>query len=353
MRKYLIGFVSFLTFFSSIPTATAIENGKDATGSAYVVPIKSQYSSTNMTQCSGVLIAPSIVATAGHCVLDTDGLMTNKVYVGDPGTALDAITSADLISSVQITPGFKNGSGNSVGVDDIVFLVLGKPKAFSGLIRLASEAEIQSLKSKAAPLKLYGYGAINDSGDSAKFPFSTDGTFSTRAITAQPDSAVVQPITNPICKGDSGGPVLSITATEILVVGVITGGDLRKYCGSTYAMFTLVSRYSNLAFASAVTQMTNLEAQTKKVTDEAIQGIRSIESAYIAKLDSIQKASQNQQDTDQQNIDELNAKIEELEAQLVKLQDQLPKTIICTKGKLTKKVTAVKAKCPAGYVIKN
>jgi hypothetical protein len=32
----------------------------------------------------------------------------------------------------------------------------------------------------------------------------------------------------------------------------------------------------------------------------------------------------------------------------------LPKktTIICTKGKLTKKVTAVKPKCPAGYKLK-
>lgn len=349
MKKSLASLITLLIFAASSPTAIAIENGKDASGSGYVVPIKTQYSSTTMTQCSGVLVAASIVATAGHCVLNADGLMTNKVYVGDPGSALDSISNADIVSSVQITPSFKNGVGNTVGVDDIVFLVLGKPKTFNSLVRLASEAEVQSLRSKSSPLKLFGYGAINDAGDTPKYPFSTEGSFSSTPVASQPDSAVVKPISNPICKGDSGGPVLSISATEILVVGVITGGDLRKNCGSTYAIFTLVSRYTNLAFASAVTQMTNFEAQVKKVTDDAIQGLRSAENTFNAKYDALEKASQEQANIDQENIDELNAQIEALEAQVLKLQEQLPKTITCIKGKLSKKVTTVKPVCPAGY----
>ena len=353
MKKVITTLLAILVFSVYSPAAIAIENGKDATGSSYVVPIKTQYSSTNMTQCSGVLVAASIVATAGHCVLNADGLMTNKVYVGDPGSTLDSITSADIVSSVQITPNFKNGAGNTVGVDDIVFLVLGKPKTFNSLVRLASEAEVQSLKSKSSPLKLFGYGAINDAGDTPKYPFSTEGSFSSTPVASQPDSAVVKPITNPICKGDSGGPVLSISATEILVVGVITGGDLRKNCGSTYAIFTLVSRYSNLAFASAVTQMTNLEAQAKKAIDDANQSIRSAETAFNARYDALQRVSQEQQTTDQENIDELNSRIAELEAQVLKLQEQLPKTITCVKGKLVKKVTAVKPKCPSGYTLRS
>jgi|LakMenE01Jun11ns_1017448.scaffolds.fasta_scaffold9827588_1 secreted trypsin-like serine protease len=351
MRK-LLAIALTLLFVASSSTANAIENGKDAAGSGYVVPIKTQYSSTNMTQCSGVLVAPSIVATAGHCVLDVDGLMTNKVYVGDPGAALDSITLADIVSSVQITPSFKNGIGNTVGVDDIVFLVLGKPKAFNSLVRLASEAEVQSLKSKSSPLKLFGYGAINDAGDTPKFPFSTEGSFSSTPVASQPDSAVVKPITNPICKGDSGGPVLSISATEILVVGVITGGDLRKNCGSTYAIFTLVSRYTNLAFASAVTQITNLEGQVKKATDDLNQGLRTAEAAFNARYNTLQTASQEQSKYYQENIDELNIRIEELEAQLLKLQEQLPRTITCVKGKVVRKVTGVKPRCPSGFVLK-
>ncbi len=58
--------MAMIFFTNSIPAAVAIENGKDASGSAFVVPIKTQYSSTNMTQCSGVLVAATIVATAGH-----------------------------------------------------------------------------------------------------------------------------------------------------------------------------------------------------------------------------------------------------------------------------------------------
>ena len=341
---------ALLLLFSSFePNADAIENGTNAAGSAYVVPIKSQYSATNMNMCSGVLISSSIVATAGHCVLDSDGLMTNKVYVGDPGSDVDSITLADIVSSVQITSGFKNGSGNTVGVDDIVFLVLGKSKAFNSLVRLASEAEVQSLKSKGSTLKLYGYGAINNSGESAKYPNSTDGTFSTLAYTGQPDSAFVKPISQNICKGDSGGPVLSISATEILVVGIITGGDLRSSCAASQASFTLVSRYTNLAFSAAVTQMNNLEAQLKKTTDEAIQGIKSIETVSLAKIDAAQKSARDQAAADQLTIDDLNTRISELEAQIVTLKEQLPKTITCTKGKLTKKVTGVRPVCPAGY----
>ena len=62
--------------------AQAVEGGVDATGSQFVVPILIQKSPTTTGACSGALIAPYIVVTAGHCVLDSSGLLTTKVYVG-------------------------------------------------------------------------------------------------------------------------------------------------------------------------------------------------------------------------------------------------------------------------------
>jgi hypothetical protein len=66
----------------------------------------------------------------------------------------------------------------------------------------------------------------------------------------------------------------------------------------------------------------------------------------------LQTASQEQSKYYQENIDELNIRIEELEAQLLKLQEQLPRTITCVKGKVVRKVTGVKPRCPSGFVLK-
>lgn len=334
---------------TSITCVNAIENGKDATGSAYVVPITVDRGSGKFGGCSGALIAPSIVATAGHCVLDVDGLLTKKVYVGDPGASSDSVSANDIVSSIQITSGYKNGSNNTVAADDIVFLVLSKPKKFDVPVRLASESEVQALKSKSTILRVYGYGYASDSGEIGKYPLYTEGTFSSQAVANQPDSAILKPINQNTCKGDSGGPVLSISATEVLVIGVVTGSDLRNNCGTSFSSFTLISRYSNLAFSAAVTQLNNLDAQVRKAVDDANQGLKTAESVFNAKYDALSKSSQIQANTDQENIDELNARIEELEQQILKLQDQLPKTITCLKGKVIKKVTGVKPKCPTGY----
>jgi V8-like Glu-specific endopeptidase/flavin-binding protein dodecin len=352
MRKFIGFAITSVLLFGSIQISMAVENGKDATGSPYVVPITIDRGSGKFGGCSGALVAPSIVATAGHCVLDVDGLLTKKIYVGDPGSSTDSVSASDIVSSVQITSGYKAGSNNTVAADDIVFLVLSKPKKFEAPIRLASEAEVQALKSKSSILRIYGYGYSSDSGEIAKYPLYTEGTFSSQLVSNQPDSAILKPISQNTCKGDSGGPVLSISATEVLVIGVVTGSDLRNNCGTTFSSFTLISRYSNLAFAAAVTQMTNLDAQVKKAIEDSNQGLRSAESTFNAKYDALQRASQTQQNTDQKNIDELNARIEELEAQVTNLQDQLPKTITCLKGKTIKKVTGVKPKCPVGYILK-
>lgn len=353
MKRVLSVFSTIVVLIVFAPSTHAIEKGNDASGSSYVVPITVDRGSGKFGGCSGALIAPSIVATAGHCVLDVDGLLTKKVYVGDPGSATDSVTLADQVASIQITSSYKAGSNNTVAADDIVFLVLAKAKKFEAPIRLASEAEVQSLKSKGATLRVYGYGYTSDNGDSAKYPMYTEGIFSAQAVANQPDSAIIKPINQNTCKGDSGGPVLSISATEVLVIGIVTGSDLRNNCGTTFSSFTIISRYSNLAFAAAVTQMANLDLQVKRTTDDANQGIRSAEAAFNTKYDALQKSSKEQQTTDQQNIDELNARIEELETLVAKLEEQLPKTIVCVKGKLTKKITGVKAKCPAGYVLKS
>jgi hypothetical protein len=72
-----------------------------------------------------------------------------------------------------------------------------------------------------------------------------------------------------------------------------------------------------------------------------LRKIQDSESANAAELKAKQEAEAKARA-------ELKTKLEE-EARAAALKT---KTIICVKGKLTKKVTAVKPKCPAGYRVK-
>lgn len=342
-----------LSFLLVIPSASAVENGVDAKDFEFVVPIRTQWNATLVTSCSGVLLAPSVVATAGHCVLDSNQLLTEKIYVGDPGSSSDSIGITDIISGIQLSGGFKS-AGDKVPVDDIVFLVLSKPKKFKGGIRLPAESEIVTLKAQNAFLRVFGYGVIDDSGTRATTPFSTQGYFSSQGIIGQPDSGVIDRLSNNLCKGDSGGPVLSISAKDIILVGITTGMPLSKNCGSTkLASFTLASRYSNLAFGAAVDQMVKNQIEFEKLKSNFNTDLEEAKSAATTEIELTKEfaasAAREIEDANDKKLLELFTQIEDLKEQVKKLQARLPSTIFCFKGKESKKVTGVNPKCPTGY----
>jgi V8-like Glu-specific endopeptidase len=216
----------------SIP-AQAVENGEDATGSAFVVPISIDNGNGKYSGCSGTLLAPSIVVTAGHCVLDANGLLTKSVYVGLAGSSQNSITLNDKITAVQITSTFQTTAGGKVQDDDLAFLTLGKPQPLRIPIILASEKQVVEFKSKASPLKSIGYGSYTNLGtETVTYPKSFDGTFSS-VNSVYSNSAYMASTSGRSCTGDSGAPILNITATQVTLVGILTGtqrGDNDK-CG--------------------------------------------------------------------------------------------------------------------------
>ena len=270
--------------------AQAVEGGVDATGSQFVVPIKYEYAPNQIANCSGALIAPYVVVTAGHCVVNSSGLLTTKIYVGLAGSSMQSITTDDLIDSVEITSSFQNGANSTVGEDDLAFITLKKPQMMPTQVLLASESEMISLKQARAPLKFFGYGRYGDtSEEKVTFPKSYLGTFSSLTSTIANSGYLESTIANS-CSGDSGGPILSITATRVTIIGILTGAASKNYCtklweatGKYYANFTLIGRYSNLAFASANQSMSTLSSKNEKVQSD-LDDVRAQLEDYIFDL---------------------------------------------------------------------
>ena len=346
MKKLFVTLGTLVLLVSGLTPVNAVENGTDESGNPFVVPISTTISATKANFCSGSLIAPTIVVTASHCVVDDNGLISKEVFVGQAGSSFDSIISSDRVSSVEITSTYRSGADNKVGDDDLAFLVLSKPQTLSAPIRLASESEISNFKASGTALKAIGYGYYSDSGsEKVSYPKSFTGTFNSLQ-TAFANSAYLKSLVSNSCAGDSGAPIIVSTPNSVILVGILTGSSRSVYCakkmpdGAYYTLFTLISRYSNLAFASALTSINDLGDKVKaaqiKISDLSDQ-ISTLEDDSISAKNDLVDAQ------DQISI---------LRAQVKALQTKLPSTIVCVKGKLTQKVTAIKPKCTSGYTVK-
>jgi hypothetical protein len=415
-RFYFIPILSLFLGGILPQSSFAIEGGASAQNSAFVVPIVSTYSANYVTTCSGALLSSRIVATAGHCVLDENGLLSSKIRIGTPGGSSTFDQSWDTADSVQITNSFQNGLDNKVGSDDIVFVVLKNGLKVITPVRIASEDEMQEMKSAKAKLKLFGYGYITDSGQVSNLPNSLEASFSTSTSATLKNTAYAISSTANVCSGDSGGPVLKVSPNEVIVVGVITGSSStvtgkcsKKHTdGNYWTLFSLLNRYSNLAFSSAITASDNLVKVLEANKSANEQMISALDSDYKTKL----KAAEIKTSLDSKTISDLNASLagkttelsileskssadaessakllaekdleianlktgsQELQKQLEisastlaetlrqleasqvlinTLKAKLPRSITCQKGTSTKKVTGVNPKCPTGYKLK-
>jgi hypothetical protein len=278
------------------------------------------------------------------------------------------------VEKIIVAPTFgrlvKNPNQYSVDVDDIAFLFLVEPIPSFEAVQIADSRLVTRMKNEELDIKHYGYGlqkqtpATLDGNPYSVILKATNNPVSGKSPSANDERVIYSKGTIPgpaICSGDSGGPGYVREGEKIYLVSVMSGaGGCDSSTNLAHTFSTLI--YPHLSLLQSEYQLFSLQKSAEKSALE-LKAKQEADAKAAAELKANQEA-------DAKAAAELKAKQEadakaaadkiiadakvEAERILAAARAATTKktTINCVKGKLTKKVTAVKPKCPSGYKVK-
>ncbi|HEU4730950.1 MAG TPA: trypsin-like serine protease [Kofleriaceae bacterium] len=213
------------------PVASGAEapviGGHDATAGKWpdVAAILFPGSGGEAAKCTGVLIAPTVVMTAGHCYDPSGTLLPDNVLIG--ATSLDRPEDGETIA---IQRGIVFPDAEST--EDVAVLVLAR--ASTRPPRRLATGWARPEIADGAPVALVGFGAVNASGDlyvrrlqegtTTITDFDCSRSSGCNAG-AQPDGELgAGGMGVDTCPGDSGGPLYLMTQGGPFLAGVTSRG---------------------------------------------------------------------------------------------------------------------------------
>ncbi|MFJ8432506.1 S1 family peptidase [Kitasatospora sp. NPDC094019] len=205
--------------------AAAVHGGSDTTTGAnpFVIALET---ADGQQWCTGALIAPTKVLTAGHCVTEADDPTALRVIAGR--TDLTGTGGQERrVRSFKVDPRFTPGLDH-----DSAVLTLDRPLP-QRTVRVAGKGD-EKLYRYGRTATVFGYGRTGDGGPGTHLkkagltlaapaecePFTQPGASPLLKVCGLPGPGTA----DSICKGDSGGPLV----VGGVVIGVVSTGN--KYC---------------------------------------------------------------------------------------------------------------------------
>jgi secreted trypsin-like serine protease len=198
--------------------------------------------------CSGVLVAPTVVVTAAHCVYQGTNCNNTLYQPYNVEVVAGALNANGADAALQytvasITPRSDyvcpQSAGPGTNNDMAVIVLTSSVKSLSPVGVFTFDPTDPSTLAQGTLLTIEGYGSTDGTSSTggvlytAQTPYQQGGTMTefTAGAAGSPDA----------CTGDSGGPAYTTIGGTMYVAGIVSGG---AGCGNG-TVYTNVSAYNS------------------------------------------------------------------------------------------------------------
>ena len=351
MRNKLLVLILAISLLTPV-SAEGVEYGEDATGDPNAVWVMG---------ASGFLYSDRIVFTVAHTI----EYFGNAGYLFAPGVKNGSDNKKYWPQKILMAPTYRARVGtDNTRVDDFAIIILRESMPMRNSVQVASPADLETFIREKATVEMVGYGFQNvamrtdlqaryNNSPHKMTSVLVSGDDLRKYYAAYPlwhqpnqtmlDFGIPNDATNgSVCDGDSGAGFFVQKSNVRYYLGAVGGQQAGiTNCNAPLGSFAPNGGMSGISptykFLALIKEAEDFVANEKKL--EAAKEAARVAAELKAKQDADERVRVEA---------ELKAK-QEAEAKAAALKKT---TITCVKGKLTKKVTSVKPKCPTGFKVK-
>jgi hypothetical protein len=366
MKKSILGLtISLLLTLIPVFPSSAVEFGQDATGDPNAVKVGGG---------SGFLYSERIVITVGHVIgaehpgavpyWEIQGVIYNPGIVTIAGQKQYSVKKV-LIPSTYIKPDY----ANNIIIDDLAIVILNEDIPLAKKAVLATEEQLQRFAKEKSKVELVGYGITHGSQRPDLTPINNRAPHKLTSTLLSPEEVIQfyrqypnvdwNKINKPgvygivqhrelkqshICDGDSGSVFFVEDDNVRYVLGTTGLGLVFNNCPPPEKQY----QFPSMSWIDPASKLRDLLKTAEGIVaeDKKREFVAAEEVRLAAEL-KVKQEAEAKVATELKAKQDAEAKAKsEAEAKLA-LSKKI--AITCVKGKLSKKVTAVKPKCPAGY----